>query len=566
MIISFSIQIALIVLVVLGVRRLRAGSDRGEIRGESVRRFFQYILLYGLIVIIAIGFTGLLARIIESSNVLVADQTALARNVSFIVVGVPLFAGLALWTRRQYFDNKSEVASFGWSLYFTFATMTFLVGFSFGLRGVLTWVGGQKDYQSAQMAQFLVWGALWIGHWWVNIRFTPKRNWRAQYFFASLYSLIFLAIGLMQLLTGAFERLLHLNGDSLLISQKNPLVDGAVTAMVGLAIWLLYWVYSGVKFARDVMWLAFVMLVGIGGGLVLAIGSLSTVLYNVLVWFAGSPGSESASVHFKNFPMAAAAALVGGFVWAYHRSVLHEDKSTVRTEVRRVYEYLMSAIGLIASAIGFAIVLVALADALTESTRISGDGSRNTLLAAVTLLIVGGPIWWIYWNTIQRHMLENPVAEQGSPARRTYLFLLFGVGGVTAVITLLIGVFFVFDDIFKGNFGEETIRRIRVPLALLLSTGGVSGYHWLVYRAERVHYENTVSLRRNVLLIGPHDEPMLREISERTGAKMQAWERADVISADWTVDSIIGAIEGSDKSNILILSTPTGLTVIALQK
>jgi len=566
MIFGLLFQVVLIGLIVLAVRRLRSGAAKDGIQSASIKRFFQYLLLFGLIVVVGNGLTGLLSRLMEDSDLLVTDQTELARNVSFVVVGLPLYLGIALWTRREYQADRTEARSFGWGLYFTLATLTFLIGASLGLREVLFGISGSESSDDQQLAKTIIWGMLWGGHWWTNRRLTPPENSRAHNVLGSLYGLGFLVVGFIELLNGALQRVLNLGTGSFFIGQSDSLTDGSLTALVGLLIWFLYWLKTTLNSKRDVLWLAYVMLVGAGGGLVMAIVSLSTILYNALVWVVGTPTSTEASAHFNSFPRAASAAFVGGGLWWYHRSILHEDGKEIRSEVRRVYEYLMSAIGLLSSAIGVAIVLVALVDAFTESTRIAGEGSRNTLLAALTLLIVGGPIWWTFWNRIQRFVEIDPVPEHASPTRRVYLFVLFGIGGLISVVTLLVGVFFVFDDIFNGTFGTETIRRIRVPLAMLLSTGGVAGYHWLVYRAERDKYSTTSSHRYLVILVGPHDADMVREIEEKGGVKVQPWSRDDELNSNWTVENILHAIEERKGTDLLILSTAKGLEAISIDK
>lgn len=562
-ILSPIIFIGLIVLLVIG---LRSGFGGDGIQGQSVRRFFQYALLFGFIMVVANGLTGLLGRLIESPGILISDQSELARNLSFVLVGVPLYVGIALWIRRQYLADPAEAKAFGWALYFTIASLTFLIGASLALRQVLSWVAGLGNYQGYPLAQFIIWSGLWFGHWWVNSRFTPVQNSRGHYLIGSFYSLVFLAVGLVEMLSGAFARLLNLDGQTLLISQKDSLVNGSVTALVGVLIWFIYWLRTTLHSNRDVIWLAYVMLAGAGGGLVMAIVSLTNVFYTTLVWIVGTPSAADASSHFKSLPIFAAAALVGGAIWWYHRTVLQDAGTVLRSEVRRIYEYLMSAIGLLATAIGFSIVLVALVDAFTDSGRMVGSGSGNTLLAAVTLLAVGGPIWWTYWSHIQKFVQLDPESEYASPTRRVYLFLLFGVGGVTAAITLLAGVFILFDDIFKGNFGEETVRRLRIPLALILSAGGVAGYHWLIYRGERDQYAEVVSTPRFVILVGPHDSNMIREISTRSGAKIQAWSNSGAATSEWNSDSIVQAIKSTQAENLLILSGEGGLEIVSISK
>src|SRR5512141_2700510 len=120
------IPIAFITLIIFGIRKIRSGDAHGALQGHSVRRFFQYLLLYGLIVVSALGLSGLLGRVLERSTLVVADKTDLARNLSFVVVGVPLYIFLALWTRRRFAEDATEAQSFGWGFYVTLTSITSL--------------------------------------------------------------------------------------------------------------------------------------------------------------------------------------------------------------------------------------------------------------------------------------------------------------------------------------------------------------------------------------------------------------------------------------------------------
>ena len=138
----------------------------------------------------------------------------------------------------------------------------------------------------------------------------------------------------------------------------------------------------------------------------------------------------------------------------------------------------MSAIGLLAAAVGLTMLVVAGVEAVVGSeTVIVGESAVNTLLLAATLLVVGSPVWWFFWRRIQRAAVTEPAAEQASPTRRIYLLVLFGLGGIAAVVSLLIGVYLLFQDIVAGTFGSETIRSHAVPVGVLLTSGTVSAYH-----------------------------------------------------------------------------------------
>ncbi len=560
------VPIALIALVIFGIRKIRSGDVHGALQGHTIRRFFQYLLLYGLVVVSALGLSGLLERVLERSTLVVADKTDLARNLSFVVVGIPLYIVLAFWTRRRFEEDASEAKSFGWSFYVTMTSVTSLIVSMFALHDMVAWAVQVNDFHAPALARLIVWGVIWGMHWWVHLRSTPVASSRVHHLLGSLIALGTVVVGLDQLISGAIQRIWSFGGDAIFVSHGDPILRGSVTLIVGAPIWFLYWIKNYSKATKDPLWFVYVLLVGVGGGLIVAVVSASTVLYSTLVWFVGDTGSADAATHFRNAPTAFGAVCVGVIAWWYHHAVLEQDRKAARTEVQRVYEYLMAGIGLLAAAGGLAMILVALVESLTSGSVISGSGATNALLAAATLLIVGSPVWWIFWRKITTAVKLLPESEHASPTRRVYLFILFGLGGIVAVVTLLVGVFFLFDDIFKGAFGLETIRRMRSALAILITTGAIAGYHWLIYRTERELMAIGVRGPRFVLLIGPKDTELARTISQFTGGRVQSWARKDDQTATWVQDDVMHALEESKDEAVIFLAESKGLRTIPIDR
>jgi hypothetical protein len=235
--------------------------------------------------------------------------------------------------------------------------------------------------------------------------------------------------------------------------------------------------------------------------------------------------------------------------------------------VERIYEYLMAGIGLLAAAGGLTLVLVALLESLTETTTVVVGGSAiNALLAAFTLLSVGGPVWGIFWRRIQMAVARDAVVERSSPTRRTYLFVLFGLGGIAAVITLLVAVFFLFEDILEGRVGSGTLRQMRVPLGILITTGAVSGYHWAVYRSER---DSVIAAAADVLrfvtLVGQPDAAFAKQVAERTGARVKILARADALG-DWSLDAVLTGLAEVRAREVLVVADDGVMRVIPLAR
>ena len=73
----FGILIPLLFLAVLVVvaRKLFSRDSHGAPSTFSVRRLFQYALLFGLLVISASGVSGLIGRLFDSGQVIAASRT-----------------------------------------------------------------------------------------------------------------------------------------------------------------------------------------------------------------------------------------------------------------------------------------------------------------------------------------------------------------------------------------------------------------------------------------------------------------------------------------------------------
>ena len=559
--------IALIAFIALGVRRLKSGDVTGPVQGRSVRRFFQYGLLYGLLIVSASGLSGLLGRAFQISSSVPINQSDLARNLSYAVVGVPLYIGLAFWTRRKFAEDATEANSVGWGLYVGLSSVTALIVGMFALHDLVSWAFRINEYRGIASARLIVWGAVWGMHWWIHNRAIRSRFTEIHHMLGSLISLATVAIGLDQMVSGLLQKIWDSGPESIFLSQSDPILGGVVTLVVGIPIWFLYWTKNYSKAIKSLLWYGYVLLIGVAGGLITLMVALSAALYSCLVWLIGDTGSLTASSHFRDMPSIISAAIVGIILYAYHRGLLRDDRVRKRTEEQRVYEYLMSGIGLLAGSAGLAMFLVALLALVTRSSNMQGSGGKNALLASITLLLIGSPVWWVYWQRIKSAIRILPQEERGSITRRVYLFILFGLGGIVAVVTLLVGVFDLFDDIFKGSFGVETIRRMRFAMSILVTTVAIAGYHWAIYRKERGREELKAHGPRYVLLVGEKDPELKQVVSTFTGGHVQFWSRLDGEASAWRHDQVIQALSHLvSESVIVICEAEGGIRVIPVQR
>ena len=510
----------------------------------------------------------LIGRLLDVEGTAGEDPTALAVSTAFTVVGVPLFTLLVVWTRRSLRADPREAHSRGWRLYITVAALTSLVMAMSNAQGVLSWATGLRGYDPSALAGFVVWGLLWFGHWYVDRRLTGAPEFSLHRLLGSVVGLVASVAGAAALLGDVVAVFARLEPESVFAGGEHLFLPGAVVLAVGLPVWLVYWGVPAGRYERDRLWLAYVLLAGVAGGLVTAIATASLALYDVLVWFLGDPASTEASAHFARVPDLAGAAAVGLVVWWYHRAVLRAGGTGERTEVQRVYEYLVAGIGLLAAAAGVAEMVVALVEALagTSDLLVGGTQPLNTVLAAATLLAVGGPLWWIFWRRIEAAARVDPEEEHASPTRRVYVFVLFGVAGVAAVIALLVGVVMALQDVFAGTVSAETLRGVRYPVGIIAATGAVSAYHWHVYRDDRGYLRAGRRGPRFVLLVGPADPDVGKALARKTGGRVEVWARADGLGQPWSVDELAATLAGREDDEVVVVAGDHGATVVPVQR
>lgn len=563
--VSLLVLAGLVVVVVLVVRRAATGAG-GTADGHTVRRVFQFLLLFGLFIVVGIGLTGLLGRVLEREVLVAGDETGLARDLAFTVVGGPLLAGLAYWSRRRFVADPGERRAIGWALYVSAASLTSLVTAMAGLFGVLAWVLRLEDYDGGEVAWVVVWGLAWALHWRLDTHVQPREHAHPHHLLGSLLGLGVAATGLGVLLAGSLRVLLGLDADALALAAS-PLRDGLLTLVIGGPVWVFYWWWTASRIRQGTLWLAYVLLAGVGAGLVTAIVTASVLLHSVLVWLVGDPTYDTAAEHFDAAPTAAAAAAVGTLVWWYHQAVLREAGQEARTEVRRVYEHLMAALGLVAASTGTILVLSALVEAASGAAFVGGR-AVNTLLAALTLLAVGGPVWAWHWRLIGVAARAAPAEELTSPTRRLYLLILVGIGGLVAVAALITGVYLVLQDTVEGTLGAETLRRTRFAVGVLVTTALVTAYHWSVFRSDRDQLPAAVAGRgpRFVLLVGPADGEVARHVARLTRGRVQSWARSDAATGTWSVEDVIAALDRTTADEVVVLHEPDGLRVIPVRR
>jgi hypothetical protein len=507
---------------------------------------------------------GSLGPLADGAALFADDSDQAALNLAMMLLGSPLAIVLGFATRRRLASDRTELSSFGWSLFVTVGTIVSLVAAMVGGYRTMLAVVRADDYDGYALAQLVVWSATWFGLRRTDRSLTRAPRTALRHVTPALVGLGVSAVALGQLVSGLVQRVVDAGAEAVVLPSASSLHRGLALLAVGGLVWVSEWLRGLNRQPASEAWRFTVVLFGVTGGLVTAITSAAIIGYLVAVWLVGSPASDSARSHFESLPDAVGGLVAGGLVWWYHRTTLKERPGGPRAEVDRTYEHLMAAGGLAATSFGVAILIVAIIEASTGTRLLRGDTAVNTLLLAFTLLLVGVPVWIAYWRSTLRRTTSE---ERNSITRRVYLITLLGVGGLVALGTAIGTVYVFLRDAIDGRLDSSTLRAVRYPLAALLTAGGVAGYHVAVFRREHPGGASEVaplpSARpgtRRVVVAGPRNPTLEATLRAVQGVEVEwvvggegSWPVDDVVHR---VSRIVGA--GGDATVVL---TPSGVVV-----
>jgi hypothetical protein len=260
--------------------------------------------------------------------------------------------------------------------------------------------------------------------------------------------------------------------------------------VVGAIVWILSWAQaqrsfaSGGEEAGSSLRKAYLYLATLVGSLAVLVSAAQVLAY-LLERLLGAPASGTPLLHQLARPIA--VTVVGATLWAYHARVLAADAaasgvSSVGAGVRRLYHYLISALGLGASIAG-ALTLIF---QLTQWGDIRFAEMRETLSLGLATLAVGAPVWLVAWGKMQSSALaagKDGEEARHSLARRGYLYLTTFAG----VIGLLVSAGALAKLLLDMILGATTETPFHDVLSAFLSGaifGVVLAYHALAIRRD----------------------------------------------------------------------------------
>jgi len=478
---------------------------------RTIRRLYFYAVAFISLEVVLWGLIGLL-RSIFFPAVIGGNATRLAEALALILVGMPVF-GLHWWVaqrdaRRDMDEHTSGIRAF--FLYAVLLSTLIPVIQSFlavinrlfleanHLSRLAAVVGSQQTWSdnliallmNALIAAYFVtvlradWRQLtlvvvpapaWDKETFVNVRRISRYLW-------VLYGLLLTVAGVQQILTfilqippSTFGALLRAN-----------FINGLALTLVGTPVWVWAWKTVQDSLSEPVereSLLRLGLLYALSlGGVITVLTSGGIVLYLLLRQVLGEKMLLQTFVQHISGPLSIGVPLAG--VWSYYGNWLTQSMGEVpdaprRAGMRRLYSYILSAIGLGAAFIGLRMVLAFVVDALLGD-QASGGTLRLGLTAALSTLGMGLPLWLLTWSPMQAEALLS--GDGGDHARRSlvrkiYLYLALFVSVIGGMISAGSLVYLLLNDLLGGgasNVLQGSLKALEI-LALFVLLGVYHG-------------------------------------------------------------------------------------------
>jgi hypothetical protein len=508
---------------------------------RTIRRLYFYAVALISLEVVVWGLIGLLRSIFSSR--LVNTAQVLAQALALVLVGVPIFLFHWSWSQRAAAKDEEERTASLRAIFFYAVLigtlvpvvqnlLAFVNRIALGLSNVpvsRALVGGFQTWQDNLIAIFI--NGVVAFYFWTILSAAWKSLPEAENFadVRRLYRYLWLLYGLLMVVYGAQQILrfiFYTPVPTYLLGEvgREMFVNGLSLLLVGTPLWVYTWrncqnalsVSSpkGVPVERESnLRLGVLYLLSLGG--VITVLSAGGTLLDVVL--RGAFGEAMQGYEFLQQiggPISLGVPLAG--IWAYYggwlnRQIQSDEDTTRRAGKKRLYYYILSALGLGAAFIGVALVFSFVIDLLT-SNAFWGGSLRPRLAAAISTLVVGLPLWLLTWRPMQAEALvegESGERARRSTIRRVYLYLaLFAgvIGGMASAVGL---VYQLVNALLSSNPPADFLSSALDAAQLLVLFAVLLVYHLSCMRKDSAQTGQTLEERQRgfpVLLVDPGDE------------------------------------------------------------
>ncbi len=442
-----------------------------------------------------------------------ASSIALAWHIAIIIVSLPVYLVHWLWGQRIVNRDREEREASIRSLYLYGMQAAFLgpiIASTFGLvYTLLLWIAEQPptrhypELNSSEailfyMVPMLVLGLLWFYHQRIIQQDSTEVKLRGgAATIRRLYVLSFSAVGLAMTTMGFMYLIRWLmfqigGGDTIGVYRSVGFMSEVARLIVGIPLWLAFWLWAQRLFygeedeerssALRKFYLYTVILVAV-------ISTVTRITYILEGLFSLVLGGSTSGASDGDIRIPISIIIPMVVLWIYHSRVLKADIKVAeeverQSGLRRLYYYLIAAIGLSAFLVGISGILSVLIRSLDQAALNIGLRQQLSWFAAV--VIAGLPVWYIPWNQAQgRARADGPggMSEKRSLVRKIYLYFFLFI----ATITILSSLVYILFRIISMILGEPapSLSDLGQAIAFTLIALGVWFYHWSVLNKDR---------------------------------------------------------------------------------
>ncbi|MCL4303852.1 MAG: DUF3842 family protein [Anaerolineae bacterium] len=440
-----------------------------------------------------------------------APVTATAFQIAVVVVGLPIFLAHWLWAQHLAERDPEERGTALRRLYLYGMLAAFLGPFvanAFDLMTTLLWlILGQPEHPFAyfefsptqamvrDLVALVVLGLLWFYHQRLlaaDRQAIPETDNAAS--IRRLYIFGFSATGLIMTGIASINLLRWLMfqfGPGEAIGGRDDLEFSVEMARLaaGLPLWLIFWqwaqrLFNGPSEAERASALRkFYLYATIFITALAAVTNATFILAGIFRRALDLPPMGDLR---DSLPIVIGAAVL----WAYHAAVIWGDARVAeeaprQAGIRRLYLYLIAAIGLAALLVGLSGDLSVLIRSLAGAPF--GSSLREQLAWFTAAMVAGLPVWILPWRQAELGAEASGSAgaeERRSIVRKIYLYFYLFV----ATMTVLSGVVYIVYRLLSLVLGESSegnlLSDLGQAIAFSLIAGGVWLYHGFVLRGD----------------------------------------------------------------------------------
>jgi hypothetical protein len=442
----------------------------------------------------------------------VSPGAGIAFQIAVIVIGLPVFVVHWLWAQRSAAGSKEERGSvvrrlylygtlaglLGPALYSSFDLITSLLCEVFGIQNprysgyYWSWYGTPSVAEIIvnRLVALVILGLLWWYHQRVtsvDAKAVPERGPAAA--IRRFYLFAFGAVGLgMATMAIVFlvQWILFL-GDR----PEVALTIECTRLLLGGAVWLTFWSWAQRLFhgpdeeeresVLRKVYLYLIVFVGVIG----VITPVVFILRGLFLRLLDVSGGE------RDIRVAVATIIGMAVLWAYHAYVLWKDAAQAegtprQARIRRIYLYLLAAVGLGACLEGLAGDINVLIHSLAGT--FFGTALQNQLAGATAVLIAGLFLWIVPWRQAQTGAAETGptgAEERRAVTRSIYLYFYLFLATVTVLGSTVYIVYRLLSMLFGERIRGNLLIDLGRPVAFSLIAVGVWLYHGALLRRDR---------------------------------------------------------------------------------